>query len=64
MPAKKERKVNCIVTYTEGWQGRFTEALLDIYYQRKREGRLGELKGFEHLSSNTSTSNTNSDKTA
>lgn len=42
--AKQEKEYTCTVEYTEGCEQRFTEALVNLYYQRKRDK---ELKGKE-----------------
>lgn len=36
--AKKEKEYTCTVEYTEGFEKRLTEALMDIYYSRKLKG--------------------------
>ena len=38
--AKKEEEYTCTVEYTEGSEQRLTEALVGIYYQRKRDKEL------------------------
>jgi hypothetical protein len=38
--AKQEKEYTCTVEYTEGCERRLTEALVDIYYQRKRDRDL------------------------
>ncbi len=37
---QKTKTVPVEVTYTEGYEKRFTETILRIYEKRKREGRL------------------------
>ncbi len=39
--AKQEKEYTCTAEYTEGCEQRLTEALVDIYYQRKRDRELG-----------------------
>lgn len=38
--AKQQKEYTCTVEYTEGCEQRLTEALVDIYYQRKRNREL------------------------
>lgn len=38
--AKNEKEYTCTVEYTEGCEQRLTEALVGIYYQRKRDRKL------------------------
>ena len=42
--AKKKKEIKCTAEYTEGCAQRLTDALVDIYYQRKAQGRLGEIE--------------------
>lgn len=46
---KKKEKAHytCTVTYTEGYQQRLTEALVDIYYNRQK-GIYQEQNSWEH----------------
>lgn len=38
--AKNEKEYTCTAEYTEGCEQRLTEALVGIYYQRKRDKEL------------------------
>lgn len=38
--AKNEKEYTCTVEYTEGCEQRLTEALVGIYYRRKRDREL------------------------
>ena len=40
---KKKKSIPIEVTYTEGYEQRFTEAILRIYEGRLRSGKLDEL---------------------
>ena len=42
--AKQKKEIKCTAEYTEGCAQRLTDALVDIYYQRKAQGRLGEIE--------------------
>ncbi|MSA02941.1 hypothetical protein GKG47_14230 [Lactonifactor sp. BIOML-A3] len=46
--AKESKEIKCTVEFTEGYQERLTQALVDIYYQRKAKGTLGEIKKLLH----------------
>lgn len=47
MAKRKEVEYTCTATYTEGCEKRLTEAMTDLYYKLKREGRLPERKHTE-----------------
>lgn len=38
--AKKQEEYHCTVQITEGFEDRFTAALVDLYYKRKEQGLL------------------------
>lgn len=42
--AKKKKEIKCTAEYTEGCAQRLTDALVDIYYQRKAMGTLSEIE--------------------
>lgn len=44
--AKKQKEIKCTAEYTEGCAQRLIDALVDIYYQRKAQGRLGEIEKY------------------
>lgn len=37
---KKQREIECVVTFTEGYEQRFTNALLEIYRQRQEKANM------------------------
>ncbi len=43
----RKREIKCTAEYTEGCAQRLTDALVDIYYQRKAQGRLGEIEKYK-----------------
>ena len=45
--AKQKKEIKCTADYTEGCAQRLTDALVDIYYQRKAQGRLGEIEKYK-----------------
>ena len=42
--ARKQREIECVVTFTEGCEKRFTKAILDIYEQRQEKAKLAGAK--------------------
>ncbi len=46
MAKRNNIEYTCTVTFTEGWEKRVTEAFVDLYYKRQREGKplLSETK--------------------
>ena len=47
--AKKQKEIKCTAEYTDGCAQRLTDALVDIYYQRKAQGRLGEIEKYREI---------------
>lgn len=37
---KKQREIECVITFTEGYEQRFTNALLEIYRQRQGKANM------------------------
>lgn len=37
---REQKTYTCTVEYTEGCEKRLTEALVDLYYQRKKYGEI------------------------
>lgn len=44
---KKQREIECVVTFTEGYEQRFTNALLDIYRQRQEKSKMTDDKDLD-----------------
>lgn len=44
---KKQREIECVVTFTEGYEQRFTNALLEIYRRRQEKVNMEGPKNLE-----------------
>ena len=44
---KKQKEIECIVTFTEGYEQRFTNALLEIYRQRQENAKMKDTKDLD-----------------
>lgn len=42
--ARKQREIECVVTFTEGYEQRFTNALLEIYRRRQEKAEMTDVK--------------------
>nr|WP_288978900.1 hypothetical protein [uncultured Blautia sp.] len=45
--ARKQREIECVVTFTEGYEQRFTNALLEIYRQRQEKAKITDTKDLD-----------------
>ena len=44
---KKQKEIECIVTFTKGYEQRFTNALLEIYRQRQENAKMKDTKDLD-----------------
>lgn len=44
---KKQREIECVVTFTEGYEQCFTNALLEIYRQRQEKAKMTDAKDLD-----------------